>query len=179
MEKYCTHRSSLFLLKFGAIKVVFCHCCRKIDVIKTVSNRVFIGYGIIAMYQIKMTVIWDFFKQYPTPFHFVPAHVRYIACGCKPYHFSIKDSQARCISLFGTVTHQLHSQTNSQYRLCQTGNKCIQLGAFEFRHRRARFPYAWKNYMRSRLNGFWITRQCSRNSKRAKAKRILWIFPAP
>ena len=105
--------------------------------------------------------------------------MRYIACGRKPNHFGIKDSQAHCISLLGTITHQLHSQTNPQYRLCQLRDKCIQLRTFEFRHRRTRLPYSWENDMRSRLNSFWITRQCGRNPQTFQSKTNALDIPSP
>ena len=135
----CAHSSTLFRVKLGTIKVVFCHCCSKIDIIKTVSNRIFIGNSIIAMYQIKMTLLGILSNTSCHVFTlFQPM--------CGTLRVVVNESlryqrfPGPLYFFFRAVAHQPHSQTNSQTGCINFGISCIQLGTFKFCHRRTRFP---------------------------------------
>ena len=80
----------------------------------------------------------------------VPSHMRhfiFMLLRNKTLHRNIKNAQTIDLSLFGTTAHQLHPQTNSQYRLPQIFYQFIHSAGPKMFHRRLRFSHSGKNHL--------------------------------
>ena len=110
-------------MKLGGIEVIFMQSgTERVDIIGLGSRKLTDGY-IITMYEINKFITGESFEQVTLQLtDGIPSHVGYLILvfpGHKTFHVGIENPKATDVPLFGETTHQLHAQTNAQYRLAE------------------------------------------------------------
>src|SRR5690349_17749614 len=77
----------------------------------------------------------------------VPSHVRnfHVAFRNEEFYIFVEDAEALGVVLFRVLTHQLHTEADSEYRLLQFYNDLIELVIAQIFHCSTRFSNAREN----------------------------------
>ena len=109
------------------------------------------------MYKIDKLFFSESFKQFAIRFsNGIPSHVRhfiFMFLRNKTLHVHIKDIQTIDLSFFGIPAHQLHTETNSKYRLTEIFYQFVQSRCFQVVHGSFRLSHSGEVAKEFEANG--------------------------
>ena len=133
---------------------------KRVNIICCSSSKV-TGRHIKAMYKIDKLFFSESFKQFAIRFsNGIPSHVRHFILMFlrnKTLHVHIKDIQTIDLPFFRMSAHQLHTETNSKYRLTEIFYQFVQPRCFQVVHGSFRLSHSGENNFICRLEFFFIS----------------------